>query len=212
VCCVSSHDIDLVAGCAQGHCLQMGWQLKRQLDPAYSRGAAVMDITGGFPQFVEGRRTARKRAGRALRFGYRFSEVDRPAYTQDIHDVNTSKRERQGRPMTAGYLQKGVYSPIPMVCPSHHVYTYGILDPDDTLRAYLWLYRSGQLAMVSSILGHADHLENGVMYLLYLGMLEQQWPLGGTVFYNRWDSGTDGLRFFKERVGLHQGDVAWAPV
>ena len=48
------------------------------------------------------------------------------------------------------------------------------------------------------------------MYLLFLGMLERQYRFGGTVFYNRWDSGKDGLRFFKTRLGLVEGDVEWA--
>ena len=79
-----------------------------------------------------------------------------------------------------------------------------------TLVAYLWLYRAGELALVSTILGHAEHLEDGVMYRLFLGMLERQYPLGGTVVYNRFDSGTEGLRFFKTRLGFAEGDVTWA--
>ena len=33
---------------------------------------------------------------------------------------------------------------------------------------------------------------------------------GATVFYNLWNSGTKGLRFFKARLGLVEGDVEWA--
>jgi hypothetical protein len=31
----------------------------------------------------------------------------------------------------------------------------------------------------------------------------------GVVVYNRHDSGTDGLRWFKERVGLEETRVEW---
>ena len=49
----------------------------------------------------------------------------------------------------------------------------------ETLVAYLWLYRCGELALVSTILGHADLLEEGIMYGLFAGMLEAQFRLAG---------------------------------
>jgi hypothetical protein len=197
--------INLSGGCANDHCLKMAWDLKHQLDPKYRHGAAVMDIS----KPVEWRKTARKRSEKAKELGYRFESVNRADHEEDLYTVNTSKAERQGRPMSAGYQDPQTYDDPPMRCPLHHVYTYGILDKHDHLRAYLWLYRSGQLAMVSSILGHADHLENGIMYRLFLKMVANQRKFGGTVFYNLWNSGQEGLRFFKERVGLREGDVEW---
>lgn len=201
--------IELLRGCSDASCLEMAARLSSQLDPNYSRGAAVMDIDGSFGAYSRNHRTMRKRADRAERLGYTFAQIDRTQYVDDIYRINTSKAQRQGRPMTAGYNKVPTFSPNPKVCSHHHVYTYGVLH-DDQLVAYLWLYRSGDLAMVSSILGHAEHLDNNVMYLLYEGMLADQWPLGGTVFYNLWNSGQDGLRFFKTRVGLAAADVEWS--
>jgi hypothetical protein len=198
-----------LGGCAQAHCLEMAWRLKRQLDPAYSRDASVLPLLDSFHAYQASQRTARKRAARAARLGYRFATIDRAAHADDIHAINTSVPERQGRPMGPGYHERPVYGPNPLLCRRHHVYTYGVLA-EDTLVAYLWLYRSGELAMVSSILGHADHLADNVMYQLFLGVLREQYPLGGTAFYNLHSSGTDGLRFYKERVGLHPGTVRWA--
>ena len=198
--------IELAAGCAGGHCLEMAGKLKAQLDPKYSRGASVLPLANWVP-----RRTARRRAERAERLGYRFTPIVRQAFTDDIYAINVSMPERQGRPMSAGYLERPVYGPNPRVCGRHHVYTYGVLGNNNSrLVAYLWLYRSGEIALVSSILGHADHLRNDVMYLLFAAMCADQAPMGGTVFYNLWDSGTDGLRFFKERLGFEEGDVEWA--
>ncbi len=197
--------INLAGGCATDHCLKMAWELKHQLDPAYTHGAAVMDIDRPFLW----RKTARKRSDKAHRLGYRFQTIDRAEHEEDLYAINTSKAERQGRPMTAGYQEPQTYDDPPMVCERHHVYTYGILDKTGRLRAYLWLYRSGQLAMVSSILGHADYLQDGIMYRLFLKMVANQTKYGGTVFYNLWNSGQEGLRFFKERVGLREGDVEW---
>lgn len=200
--------IDLAAGCTSPHCLKMAGELKAQLNPDYTRGAALYPLQDAV-DWTMANRTARKRGWRAERLGYEFSEVGRELYADDIHKVNTSTDRRQGRPMSKGYQEPPVFGPNPMVCPLHHVYTYAILAPTGPLVAYLWLYRSGELAMVSSILGHATRLDDGIMYLLWRGMLERQAPLGGTVFYNLWNSGTDGLRFYKERVGLAEGDVEW---
>jgi hypothetical protein len=72
------------------------------------------------------------------------------------------------------------------------------------LVAYLWLYRAGDLALVSSILGHGNHLANDVMYLLDAGRDRREAEHGGFLVYNRHDSGTDGLRYFKERIGFEE--------
>jgi hypothetical protein len=59
------------------------------------------------------------------------------------------------------------------------------------------------------ILGHGDHLANEIMYLLFQGVVEDQAGYSGVLYYNRFDSGTEGLRFFKSRLGFYEGDVAW---
>lgn len=201
--------INLAGDCRDAHCLHMAGELKAQLDPKYSRGAAVMPLTDA-QTYLDEHRTLRRRALRAYRLGYDFATlIERQLWAGDIHEVNTSAERRQGRPMSKGYLEPPVFGANPFLCPAHHVYTYGIVK-DGRLWAYLWLYRCGDLAMVSSILGHADKLDDGIMYLLWRDMIRKQAPLGGTVFYNLWNSGTDGLRFFKERVGLEEGDVEWA--
>lgn len=202
--------VALVDGCGSPLCLKMGAELQLQLE-GYQRGAAIMPIPATIDDWRAEHRTARRRALHAKRNGYHFATIDRRDYELDILRVNRSKPERQGRPMGAGYHERPRYGANPIGCPRHHVYTYAILQGrHERLVAYLWLYRSGQLAMISSILGHAEHLHDGIMYRLFEGMLEQQRPHGGTVFYNLWRSGQDGLRWFKTRVGLEEGNVEWA--
>jgi hypothetical protein len=60
------------------------------------------------------------------------------------------------------------------------------------------------------ILGHGSHLRCDVMYLLFAGVVEDQSGNPGILYYNRHDSGGEGLRFFKERLGFREGDVAWS--
>jgi hypothetical protein len=64
--------------------------------------------------------------------------------------------------------------------------------------------------MVSMILGHGDHLNDGIMFLLFQGVVEHQAGLGGSFFYNRADSGGEGLRWFKARLGFEAADIEWA--
>lgn len=165
-------------------------------------------------EWAETHRTARKRANRAGRRGYTFSVVRREDHSDELYDINTSAEWRQGRPMSESYTKHYQYSPLPdYPCERHQVRTYGVKAPDGTLVAYLWLYVAGQLRLCSSIIGHAFHLHNEIMYLMFRGMLEAEVERDpdGVVVYHRWDNGTEGLRFYKERVGLRDTPIEWLP-
>ena len=207
--------VELLGGCSDETCLKMAWERKAQLDvPKYSRGVSLMAVPESLEEWRSEHRTARKRADRAERLGYRFAEIDRSRYADDILDINLSLPERQGRPMSAGYHDPSVSSLPEYACGFHNIRCYGVFDfdppYDKKLLAYLTLYRVRDLAMVSMILGHGDHLKNDIMYQLFAGVVEDQAGLGGSFYYNRHDSGTDGLRFYKERVGFYQDDVEWS--
>lgn len=202
--------VDLSVGHHGPDCVEFADKLHAQLSGGYRRGASTMPLDG-FDEYLATHRTARRRASRARRLGYTFDEVDREHFLEDVYAVNVSTPARQGRPMSAGYLERPTFSPNPCRCQLHHVYTYGVLQGDDpsTLVAYLWLYRCGELAMISSILGHADRLADDIMYLLTTETIRAQSEQGGTLFYNLHASGTDGLRYFKSKIGLSPTDVEW---
>jgi hypothetical protein len=200
--------IGLEVDCGGGECAQFAFPLYRQLAAGYDE-CAVLELAG-LDVWREAHRTARKRADRAVRRGYRFAPVARHERAHEVTAVNLSASHRQGRPMSDGYRQPVTATPLPdYPCPRHGVHTYAVLL-DDTLVAYAWIYRSGDLALVSQILGHADHLDNEVMYLLVQGVVEAESPLGGHLVYNRYDSGTEGLRFFKDRCGFERTRVEWS--
>jgi hypothetical protein len=89
------------------------------------------------------------------------------------------------------------------------VSTYGVLR--ERLVAYLSMYRCGELALVSQILGHGEHLRDDVMFLLFRESLAREIEQGGYVVYNLHSSGTDGLRYWKERCGFSAMEVTWQP-
>lgn len=174
----------------------------------YNYPASILELDDVDTYLAE-HRTARKRAQRASRLGYYVSPLHRDLHEDDIFAINTSLPERQGRPMTEGYRERQTFSPLPAYpCPRHRIETWGVWTGEQ-LVGYLVLYVSGEMAMVSQILGHGDHLENDIMYLLVTDVLRHQ-PRPLTVFYNRHDGGTDGLRYFKERLGFAPERVAWA--
>jgi hypothetical protein len=180
-----------------------------------SRGGYDLCSTLPLPASVEewraGHRTARKRADRAERMGYRFVPVRRHKRAAELFVINTSLHARQHRPMSESYMRHPSETPDPEYpCARHGVHPYGIESADSTLVAYLWLYRAGELCLVSQILGHGGFLDDGIMYLLWQGMLGAELGEPGIVVYNRHDSGTDGLRFYKERVGLSETSVRWS--
>ncbi len=193
-------------------CARFAFPLLQQLSSGMYDECSVVDIPASIGEWEAQHRTARKRAWRAERLGYRFAPIQRQRYEAEVHDINTSLAHRQGRPMTAGYLERPVFGRDDYPCDLHGVHANGVFDPEQRLVAYLWMYRAGDLALVSQILGHGDHLRNDVMFLLFRGALEREIAVGsGVCVYNRHDSGTDGLRFYKERLGFEERAVEWLP-
>lgn len=173
----------------------------------YDYPASILRVEK-FEDYLREHGTTRRRAERARRRAYRVHPLDRSRYEADIYAINTSMAERQGRPMSEGYTTWQRFSALPEYpCLRHRIETWGVFKAGH-LWAYLVLYLSGELGMVSQILGHGDKLDDEIMYLLFADMLGAV-PMPVTMFYNRHDSGTDGLRFFKERLGFRPERVAW---
>lgn len=177
----------------------------------YDFPASVLPLTDA-SEYLAAHRTARKRAAHARRLGYSHARISRADHGDDIYAINTSTPVRQGRPMAAGYLERQTFTRLAdYACPRHRINEYGVFTSKRRLVGYLILYVCGDLAMISQILGHAAHLADDIMYLLatqsLLDAVEESGPL--TCFYNRHDSGTDGLRYFKERLGFQPARVTW---
>jgi hypothetical protein len=202
--------IGLDVHCGTQECTQFALPLFGQMSAGDYGECAVLELAGT-AAWRDAHRTARKRADRAARRGYWFVQVERHARADEIQAINLSMPVRQGRPMSDGYRTPPTSEPLPFYpCARHGVHTYGVETADGTLVAYGWIYRAGDLALVSQILGHVDHLEAEVMYLLVQGIVERESMIGGHLVYNRYDSGTEGLRFFKDRCGFARTQVEWS--
>lgn len=194
-----------------GACFDVSAPLLEQLQHGQYDRCSVLQIPDSIGVWLSEHRTARKRATRSGRRGYIASPIQREQHEDEIHAINISASTRQGRPMSGGYLTRQTFAPLPQfACQRHAIRVTGIYTRSRELVGYLVMYRSGELALVSQILGHADHLEAEIMYQLFAAALHREIPAGpGVVVYNRHDSGTDGLRFFKERLGFEEVQIEW---
>lgn len=203
--------VSLELGCSED-CREFAGRVYLQLAHGNYDRMSVARLPQDIKQWRGEHRTARKRADRCERLGYRFVPVLRHERADDIFLINTSLGTRQHRPMAESYYRRPPVTPDQEYpCSRHGIHPFGVESDNGLLVAYLWLYRAGQLALVSQILGHGGYLPHGIMYLLWQGMLAAELREPGYVIYNRHDSGTNGLRFYKERVGLAETQVRWCP-
>lgn len=165
-------------------------------------GAALIDLTR-FPDrqayldHIGAKNHAGHHARRARKRGYQFSEIDRNAYIDEIHAINTSLEQRQGRAMHQAYLEKSLsFDALP------HFYYYGILAPDKRLVAYANLGIYGNFAAFSRMLGYRNN--DGVMHLLLVEAIcrlidEKQVRY---VMYDTFFGAHAGMRTFKTILGF----------
>lgn len=177
--------------------------------PGYSRlgtGTSVAVLPDSYDQWFEDvGYYCRRKVRRAQKQGYEFTAINRDDYLADIYEINTSLEERQGREMAERYRRPvKPFGPLPdHQCPRHRLCTYGVLK-DGKLVAYAWVYQTGEMFLLSTLLGHGEHMKNGVMFLLIAGVVKDLIESAGTRYavYERHWSGTEGLRFFKEQMGF----------
>lgn len=161
-----------------------------------------------YMEAVNGKNSAAYFSRKASRAGYRFATVDANKFSDAIHLIHHSAESRQGIPLDKNYLDKRESYPTD----DRHAY-FGIFK-DDVLVAYLWSIRSGQLLIINRIMGHAQHLKDGVMYLLVTSFVEQSLVNSGKerlfIMYDTMLGASGGLRMFKERCGFRPYRVKWS--
>jgi hypothetical protein len=121
---------------------------------------------------------------------------------QDIYEINTSAPVRQGNPMKPAYLEFPPDKNIVNTC-EHHRYELVFVRKGSKVVAYAITHISGELMNISTILGHADYLKDGIMLSL-MDQIQKLAILHGikALTYYMWDSGTPGLQYHKHSVGF----------
>jgi hypothetical protein len=164
---------------------------------------------------------------KSTRRGYVVHPFAFATHVPDVVDINQSKQVRSGGPMRGAYLSsveehggapRERIAVVPPPCPLHYDYWWGLFAPepghrqgsvttDERLLAYLRLRRNGNYLLYAQILGHGDHLREGVVYALHMQVMS--WLLRrdsphsrdvAHVIYGAWNSGGPGLQRWKARL------------
>ena len=121
--------------------------------------------SNAYTQSVNGKNSAAYFSRKALRAGYLFKEIDPEAHRLAILEINRSASSRQGRSMDESYTTDLIQYPKD----SHNAY-FGVFH-ENVMVAYLWIVKSGEFAVLSRLLGHADHLSNVVPNIFAISSL-----------------------------------------
>lgn len=174
------------------------------------RDLAAIDISrfASIEQYIN--RAMNATSGNRLRYsqkqGYTsriLSWEERNQRLDEIHLINTSMQVRQGREMAESYREK----PKPITgtdrCSDHYSYFLGTFDRMNILVAYISVSVCGEMTAASQILCHADHLKPGAMLNTWVKFIELSRNAGKKfAVYGHWADGRDGLRHWKQAVGL----------
>jgi len=153
------------------------------------------------------KRKSRQMITKAKRRGYTYDGFNYNDYLQDIYEINTSKIERQNKPMTESYLEYPTPSAEFAGCHIHKYFRLGGFK-DGKLYAYCAVAVVNELAILNTIIGHADALTDGVMnglinFLVKVCYVERVRYLNYLTIENSGES----LQGFKRRVGFESYEV-----
>ena len=171
-------------------------------------GAALLPLNeyDDVDSYLASLRTTRKRAARARRLGYTVGTFDPEERRSELLAIHESLPERQGQAIEAAYLDPAaVYDRGP------HVEYLGVFR-DGILVAYSQLRYAGEIVGLNRVMGHGDHLDNGIMFLLMAGIVEHvktNRPDIHYVFYDMFFGASQGLRAFKTHLGFRPHYVRW---
>ncbi|HXX59837.1 MAG TPA: hypothetical protein VEI48_00945 [Candidatus Sulfotelmatobacter sp.] len=176
-------------------------------------GVALLRLPDTIEGYMGGgaRRHMRGHVARSVKAGYTFARVEPLARLDEIMAINRSAEARQGKPMHPDYLDANMVTAY--LGQASEV--YAVVDKDGRLAAYGDLRVCGDVASMSRLLGHADHLQNGVMYRLMAGIIEdligRRAAAGAPSWfmYDTFPGASAGMAQFKRAIGCEPYRVSW---
>jgi hypothetical protein len=181
--------------------------------PRKSLGAALIDLQGSYADYQRSkfRPLAKRKLKAARQRKYSYARIDAVSAIDQIMEINTSRPERGGKPMLPLYLDRSKFELIVREIGDAHV----VRCPDGKVVAYALVPNVGDVWTFDYLLGHGDHLNSGVMYLLMAHVIEEKFELAKTagnpkwLMYDTWLGANAGLRQFKAVVGFSPYWVRW---
>jgi hypothetical protein len=183
------------------------------LIPRKSLGAAMIDLQGSYADYQRSkfRALAKRKLKSAKQRKYSYAKIDAVSAIDQIMEINVSRPERGGRPMPPLYFNRSNFEMIVREIGNAHV----VKCPAGKIVAYALVPNIGDLWTLDYVLGHGDHLNSGIMYLLMANVIEEKFELAKTasnpkwIMYDTWLGASAGLRQFKAVLGFSPYWVRW---
>jgi len=177
-------------------------------------GVALIDLNlyNSFDEYyksINGKNSSAYYSRKALKRGYRFIEIDRNNYIDDIYKINTSINIRQGKKMSDGYLHR-----VDKYIDDSNYRYFGVIDKNGNLVSYCNIAFYGEFALIVSLLGHKKYLNDGIMYLMIIEVLRlmfDEYKKNGYryIMYDTFLGASKGLKQFKQKLGFKPYRVEW---
>lgn len=176
-------------------------------------GVALIELDKfrDFPAYlasVSGKNSAAYFSRRSERAGYTFGTFDPNSELKALLDIHGSAGDRQGKEIEASYLDPDFRYPV------GEGNQYFAIRKEGSLVAYVWLISTGELCLMNRIMGHKDHLKQGIMYQLVVNLVSELLSSGhrsSKLMYDTMLGGSEGLKLFKKRLGFSPYKVTWKP-
>ncbi|MDL0088299.1 hypothetical protein [Campylobacter gastrosuis] len=187
-------------------------------------GVMLIDINAfsAFEEYyksINGKNSAAYYHRKAINRGYKFIQIDRNDYVDDIYEINTSAEYRQDKKMTNSYLQKiDKFENL-----SNYKY-FGVINQNGKLLSYICLGFYGEFLIYDQLLGHNNFLNDGIMYLMVIELNRlifnehqkltnfneyKMWKDVRYIMYDTFFGASDGLKMFKKKLGFAPYKVQW---
>lgn len=183
--------------------------------------SAILDLSDGVEEYLRqfNNTQRRKITGRKPeRLGYTSQMIEPRLHAREIAHVVNSARTRQGREIAERYARRSEEYTFPEYVdygdPNFNDICMGVFSPKGGMVAYLLGKRVGDHVQYDEIMGHLDHLQNDVMYLLHYSFVKHCFELEVSptcLNYGPWYSGSNpysaetGVNFWKRKVRLRPG-------
>lgn len=176
-------------------------------------GVALMQLPGSMDEYLSGKHKEylRRMRNRAVREGFRFGTADPMEYLNEMLTINTSAPIRQGRPMAPEYLDiKSLRKYF-----QEKEKLYCVFNSEGVVRAYAYIPVVGDVGIFDRLLGQYEDLDKGIMYLLVSEIIREMIALKKStgrpnwMEYDTFFGGSEGIRFFKEKLGFVPYKVRW---
>jgi hypothetical protein len=193
----------------------------------FQKPVALIDLHSDYKELIGGHKDNIRRAvSKAEKAGFTVRFFHMPSYRADIVEINTSKEIRSGGKMRDNYRRSVEelggqpvvrQEPPPPACPRHCTVALGCFSQtgghwrDGQLAAYLNINLYGNFVNYSSILGHGDYLNTGIMSLLHIRALEHLAANGFSryvIYYLA--QNPEGLAAWKRRHGFRPHTITCA--